>query len=469
MPAPALALFAAATVGVILPLARPGANFAGLGALALLPLGALVLAGLARAAALAAALGYAGVFTWVYAAYFVPLYAYEGLIDAKPTPGATLLVIGLAALPAAWLPLSARRPSTIVLWSLYLVGYVPGVLVPLRLTGELGTVMPHALALVGSMAIVSLLLRIRTVRFALPHLSQTGFTQLLVALGALTTLYIVATFGVHSLPSLANVYDTRVSFSSVQSDSAIAGYVVPWAGNAINPLLMALGLARRRAGLVALGLAGQLLIYSVTGYKEVLFSVALVPLVYAAVSRAGRHYGLVAVAAVPAILIGSVVANALTSEWSIALGKRVFATPGQVDWYYYDYFSVHPTYQLSHSFLSWLVPSQYTVDPPILIGSVYFPGSSPNANADFWADAFANFGFAGIAVFSVVLALVLWLIDGLARGRDARVTAPLLAIAGLTFAASALFTALLTQALGLACLLIALMPPAWSDGPAHDG
>jgi hypothetical protein len=460
MPAPALALLAAVAVGVILPLARPGANFAGLGALALLPGAALVLAGLARAAALAAALAYGGLFIWAYTAHFAPLYAYQGLLDARPEPGPTLVVVGLAALPAAWLPLSARRPSTIVLWSLYLVGYVPAVMVPLFLTGDLETVMPHALALLGSLAIVSLILRIRTPRLAFPHLSQTGFTNLLVALGVLSTLYVVGTFGVHSLPSFASVYDTRAAFGAVQSDSAIAGYIVPWAANAINPLLMALGLARRRIGLLALGFAGQLLIYSVTGYKEVLFSIALVPLVYAAIACARHVYGLVAVAAVPAILAVSIAANALTSDWSIALGKRVFATSGQVGWYYFDYFSVHPTYQLSHSFLGWLVPSRYEMDPSILIGSVYFPSSSPNANADFWADAFANFGFVGIAVFSVILGLLLWVLDGLGRDRDARVIGPMLAIAGLTLAASALFTSLLTQALVLGCLLIALMPPA---------
>jgi hypothetical protein len=227
-------------------------------------------------------------------------------------------------------------------------------------------------------------------------------------------------------------------------------------------------MARRRFGLIALGLGGQLLIYSVTGYKDALFSIALVPLVYGAVALAGRAFGLVAVAAAPAILAWTVVANALTSGWSIALGKRVFATPGQVGWYYYDYFSVHPTYRLSDSFLSWLFHSDYSAEASLLIGSVYFPGSSANANADIWADAFAQFGFVGIAVFSVILGLVLWVVDGVGRGRDARVTGPMLAIAGMSLASSALFTTILTQALALGILLIVLMPPAARDGPGAD-
>ena len=58
--------------------------------------------------------------------------------------------------------------------------------------------------------------------------------------------------------------------------------------------------------------------------------------------------------------------------WSIALATRTFATPGHVGWYYYDYFSKHEQYHLSHSFLSWLFTSPYSVDAPLLIGSVYF-------------------------------------------------------------------------------------------------
>lgn len=457
---PAAAGLSGAAVGLLLALAQPAPVALGACALALVPLGAAVVAGPARAGALAGALAYGGTFVWGYTDYFSPLYAYQGLVDARPEPSAILVVIALAALPAAWMPLTAERASSLVLWPLYLVGYVPGIVVPLLVTGDLGRVLPQDLALLGALAITLLIVRLPPPPLELPRLAPRAFTWLLIALSLVSSAYIAVTFGVRSVPSLSDVYATRAAFDTALGGAAAAGYVVPWAANAINPLLMALGIARRRLDLVALGLAGQLLIYANTGFKSVLFSIALIPLVYLAVTVAPRAFGLFAIAAAPAILVGGVLADSLSGGWSLGLVRRLLATPGQVAWYFYDYFDAHPKYHLSHSFLGWLTSANYVDDPPGLIGHVYFPESNPSANAHLWADAFANFGFAGVVAFSAVLGVFLLVADGLARGRDARVFGPMLAIAGVSLASSALFTTLLTLGLGLGCVLMALMPPA---------
>jgi uncharacterized membrane protein YciS (DUF1049 family) len=459
-PLQAFAIPVAVAVGVLLPLARPGAFTLGVCAIALLLVGAIALGGTARAAALSAALVYGAVLVWCYTAYFAPLYAYQGMVDAGPERTATLVVVTLAALPVTWLPLSAERASTVVLWFLYLTGYVPAVIVPLLMTGDLGTVLPLDLALFAGMAIASLIVRMPPIPVEIPYLSPTVFTWMLVGLSLGASAYIAATFGFHALPNLRNVYTTRAQFSAELGGATAGGYIVPWAGNAINPLLMTLGLARRRPGLVAIAFFGQLLIYADTGFKSVFFSIALVPLVYLALTFARRRFGLLAILAAPVILAGGVLAGSLTGELSLSLVRRFFATPGQVGWYFYDYFAAHPKFHLSHSVLSWLFSSGYVEDPPQLVGRVYFPKTLPSANAHFWADAFANFGFAGIIVFTIVMAFFLLIVDGLGQRRDIRVFGPMLAIAGGSLASSALLTTLLTIGLGFGCLLMALMPPA---------
>lgn len=450
-------ILAAAILAVVV-LERPATFPVGLGWLAVAPCAALVLGGRVRAATVGAAVAFVAILDWAYTSHFSPAYAYTGLIDASPSPGAKLLVGALAAAPAAWLPLSARRPSTIVLWPLYLVGYVPTLMVPLYLKGDLGTVLPFEVGLVSSMVVLGLILRVRAPAIRLPHLSLGAFTRLVTGLAVLCILYIGAVFGVHALPSLSDVYTTRAEFGAAQAGAVGSGYVVPWAANAINPILMALGLAQRRLGLVALGLFGQLVIYSDTGYKAVLFSIALVPLVYFAISWAGRSFGLLTAIATPVILAGAVLSASRPADWSIALTTRVFATPGHVGWYYYDYFSTHAQYHLSHSVLSWLFSSPYAIDAPLLIGSVYFHQGT-DANSSIWADAFANFGFGGIVAFTVVAGLVLLALDAVGRGRDARIAGPMLAIAGLSLGSTGLLTTVATQGLGVGGILLALMPP----------
>ena len=340
----ALVVFLAATLGALLPLARPGAVATGVGVLAVLPLAALAWAGVARAATITAALAYVAALAWGYTSQVAPTFAYDGLTDAGPEPTAVLIVAAVAALPAMWLPLAARRPSTVVLWVLYLLGYVPAVVVPVFMRGELAPVLPLDLALLGSMAVLILVLRLPPAPITVRPLSLTTATRLLVGLALFCSAYIAITFGLQlSLPGLASVYETRAEFRVAAGGSAAAGYIVSWAGNAINPLVMSLGLARRRAELVLLGLIGQLLIYSATGFKSIMFSIVLVPLVYLALSGASRLFGLVAAVAAPVILsVGVIATSALGSIWPLALAARVFATPGQVGYYYYEYFSDHP-------------------------------------------------------------------------------------------------------------------------------
>src|SRR4051794_12860863 len=339
---PAAGVLVAAGASGLLVLAGPGPEALGMAWLALVPVAALVLVGPVRAAAIAGALIFVVVLHWAYTAHFSPVYAYAGLIDADPSRASVLVVTALTALPALWLPLSASRPSTIVLWALYVVGYVPAATVPIFVEGELSVVLPFQLALVGSLAIVAWIVRARPPPIGARYLSVTAFTRLLVALAMLCALYIVATFGVHALPTLSSVYDTRAQFAAAQAGSAAGGYIVPWAANVIDPLLMALGVARRRIDLIALGLLGQLLVYSNTGYKAVLFSVAVVPAVYLVISRGSRWFGPLAVLGTTAVVGATVVLSA--GGAALALATRLFATSGHVSWSYYDYFSTHAQY-----------------------------------------------------------------------------------------------------------------------------
>ena len=310
------------------------------------------------------------------------------------------------------------------------------------------------------MAILILILRLPVPRIEVPHLSATGLTRFIL-IASLAVLWLHRR-GLRCPPAAEprqRLQHPRNLFQRVGRSNCRWGLLVPWAGDVFNPALMTIGMARRRLGLLMLGGFGQLLIYADTGYKNVLFAVALVPLVYFAVANASRWFGLAAGVGSSVILLGSVPLSAVTGNWSVTLTRRIFATPGQVAYYFYEYFSVHPKDHLSHSFLRYFIHSAYAQPPPLVIGAAYFPASLPDANGHMWADAFGNFGFAGIIIFTVICGLILWVADGLGRRRDARLAAPMLVIAGLTLASSALFTSMLTLGVGLAFVVMALMPP----------
>ena len=462
------ALVAAAIAG--LAAARAAAIPLGAWCLFLLLAAALVFAGRVRGSTVACAALYAGVLAWAYDNHFVPLFRYTGMEDAAPPAGALFITIALAALPAAWLPVSAMRPSTVVLWSLYIIGFVPAMVVPIYLTGRLDAVLPLDAALVSAMLILGLIVRVPPVTLtARRHLSLTSFTRLLAASSLAVSLYVLLTFGLQAPPSLSGISDVRRDFgATVEGGHWVAAYAIPWAGNVINPLLFSLGIARRRPVLIIAAIAGESLIYSVTGLKSVLFAIALVPIIYLAISMARRWYGPAATLGTSLLFMLAVAGSAVTATWSITLLRRLFAVPGQMHWYYFEYFSNHPHYELAQTRLGGLFSSSpYTVTSPDLIGATYFPGPRPHANAGVWADAFANFGFSGIIVFALVLGAVLWVIDGVGHRRDPRVIGPMLALAGLTLSDSALLTTLLTLGLGFGCAVLFFMPPGSIGRPAR--
>jgi uncharacterized membrane protein YgaE (UPF0421/DUF939 family) len=94
-----------------------------------------------------------------------------------------------------------------------------------------------------------------------------------------------------------------------------------------------------------------------------------------------------------------------------------------------------------------------------LIGARYFHSASNDANVNIWADGYANFGYAGILCFTLLLAILLWLYDSIAASsRNTRVAALAIGLPAFALANGGLLTSLLTNGVALAMLLIYLMP-----------
>jgi hypothetical protein len=400
---------------------------------------------------------------WVYESWIVPAYGYEGLIETGPGWPSLLFVSTIALLPSAWLPVGLKRPSELVLWVLYLLGYVPATTIPIHLLGPgLGAVLPLELTLAAAFAILAVMQRAQRPSSSWPTLSEQTFGRLLEAIGLAMIAFIVIVYGPPAgLPSLASVYDTRAQDAAIQSGNLLAGYLVPWAANVVFPLLLGLGLARRRPWPAVLGIGGLLLVYSVTGAKTALFAIALIPLLYLGVRYGRRAFAIVLACGSAGALWLSVAATASTgSLWPLALfPTRVLAVTGQLTGDYYEFFSTHATYQLATTLpFRLFVESPYGLPSPRLIGAVYFGTPTVFANANLWADAMANFGLLGIPLFTIALGLVLWVFDIAGGGRDLEIIGPLLGLIGFTLAQGSLETALLTSGIWLAIVLIAVMP-----------
>ena len=410
----------------------------------------------------ALALAYVLLFQWTYIHDIHPNWAYLGLEHHEPPLWLRFTLTVLAVAPAVVMPRRLARPSQLGLWFIYLLVYVPSQLVPMESVGgspmrwlEFGFVLLACMgALVWSYA-VPLEPRKRASTRAQPEF-WFGLAVVAAALYAI----VISSFGLPtSLPSLSEIYDVRAEFRDLARDGGrLSAYAVPWVANVINPLLIAWGATRRRTTVLGLGVAGQLLIFGITGLKSVLLSAVLIVLVIVILRDGGRRFGAWVLLGALGVLVLGMLESQLGDGRLLSgvLVRRTFVVPGQLTGLYVDYYAVHDKAWLSHSVLGGIVPHASGLAPPKVVGGQYFV--DVNANANVWADGYANFGELGMVLATGLLAVVLRLYDHAAVGLSPRLATALFAVPAVTLTNSALLTSLLTHGVLLVMAVVALVP-----------
>lgn len=417
-----------------------------------------------RPAILAVACGlYGFLLKWAYVSVILEPFSYQGFRYAEPTPGVELLTWFFAFGVAILLPQRLTRPSGIVLWILYVVTVAPTIFMSpyLDILDEWSAV---GVALIISLIFAGTTLAVRrraaTQGFGL-RVSPTSFWLVLGLFSAFVYVYIAATAGLSfRFLSLLDVYDVRDEYDQVLEGAGLLGYLVSTQANVINPLIIARGIYSKRWSLVAVGAVGQLLIYSGTGFKTVLFSLVVICLAAimfrvnlrprASTLLWGASAGLVAAAVVDR-LQGSIL-------WSSLFGRRFLFTPARLTDLYVEFFSANPKEMLSHSVLAPWFDSPYEF-PPARTIALWSTGS-PNAslNANLFADGFAQFGWFGAVGVAVVLVIYLRLLDRAAHGLPAAVTTLVVIMPAITLSNTSILTAMFSHGLVVALLALAIAP-----------
>lgn len=405
---------------------------------------------------------YVLVFVLVYNRVIVPIWGYEGF-HSKTTLGRAAVGWVLAALPSLWMPIKLKRPSQVVYWLLYILVLVPSCLVPIyALDDQSRGPLVLAFCLVVVFGVTGLIYRLPLVPLPRIHLETYEFSVILALLSIICYALMVSAFGFQfHYVSFEDTYSVRAEFQNtlIQAPPLVA-YAIGWQAWVINPFVMAVGLRSRRMSWVLLGAGGEFAIYSITAFRSMLFSAGLL-IFLLWVTLPPKAFGARLAATWTAIFAGTGAAlyygYGLMAE--ALVGVRMTALPGLLTGYYYEFFSVHPQAHLGHSILKTLVNYPYAAEPPYLIGAIYFHSASNDANANIWADAYANFGYAGILCFTLLLAILLWLYDSIAASCDTRLAALAIGLPAFALANGGLLTSLLTNGIVLVMLLMYLMPP----------
>jgi hypothetical protein len=406
---------------------------------------------------------YSMILNWTYIYFISPDFEYLGYVYEPPSGSLLVFLAILAVSPSLWMPIALQRPSQLIYWILYLAVLIPSCfIVSYTLPLQPEKIVLLNICLFSAFALLGYLYKIPRINVALNQVKRINTWLLIISLFIYTLLVSKYGFSIRGLSlsqeELLDVYDIRADYGESISSGFLGkliAYVLVWQANAINPFFVAHGILFRNIAILSIGLVGQLFIFSITGFKAVWFY-SVVIFIFSILIRKKRHFGIYLILSFCSlILLFLAFDQFLFHELTLtSLTRRVLITPSLLTGFYYEFFSVNPHIFLAHSIFKSFIDYPYDLNPPHLIGYYYFNNEGTSANANIWADGFANFGLLGIYLSTLILGFVLWLIDSLSLEQNIDVVTLMLIVPALTLTDSAVLTSLLNHGILISILMI---------------
>lgn len=344
------------------------------------------------------------------------------------------------------------RPSGIVIVLTYIIVLLP--LSSLYGLANVPSIFMYEVALCFSLLILITHIMPRVI---LPNLGK-DFVYLGIFLIFCISVYVygwlIITGGIERLNfDLLHVYAVRNEY--IQTRGPFMGYFVPWQANIFNIFLICYALLKKNYKLLFFGACVQMVLFGMTGHKSFL----LAPIFSAGIFFIWQRKN-----AMLYLIFGSFILLLSAYTYFIFSGnelisgifiRRLFFVPASLHVIYYDFFSQpnHPLYMLSDSFLRQFIDNPYGLHMPELIAQTYW-GKNFWPDVGFLGDAYGNFGFFGMLVFSIILGIVIRIIDGVSSFLPTYFVAAIIAMPAFALTESALFTTFLTHGLLIALLVL---------------
>lgn len=390
-----------------------------------------------------------------YSVFISPEFSYFGYINLHPTKLVQAISTIFVLFPLLLFDTQVKVPSRVVFWIIYMMVYIPAMIVPdyVRLNG-----FDHIIWLKLTILFALFILYFVSELPKLPIYYIKSNKNIMIGLLTLFSLsmwaIIIQTFGIQfNFSEMNDVYDLRESYRG--QVNRFSGYAINWQSKIINALLLAVGVVSKHYWLLFFGIFGQIFIFSITGQKSVALSSVFILGIMFCITKNGRNFVLRFVYGLMGLSFIAMLADILSnsSEYTSIFIRRMLITPGLLLSYYFDFFSNNPKIYLSHSVFGGFIDYPYDRLPPFIIGKEFFGRTDLAANANLWADSFANFGYIGILIFTLILAGILYLYDCISMNRNFMVSVVLMAMPAWSLVDTSLMTSILTHGILLAILI----------------
>ena len=297
------------------------------------------------------------------------------------------------------------------------------------------------------------LLRVGPFRF------MGGWWFLGIFFGAVTAYSIlssVLTVGLTPTFDFSLVYEIRDRF--IEQKIPFATYAYKWTAFIVVPFLFMFGRIRRSLSISLIAIVFSLILFFATGHKMYL----LIPGFVYAVDWCFRRKNTISwfVLSLSAlVIVGTVTFYSLGDvRINATFSNRLYVLPAKISYEYHEFFTTHPKVMLSHSVLGTWFDYPYAASPPSLISDRYYANPEGSPNTGMLADAYMNFGYAGVVMLLFLVSFLLRLVRWIAERRDKRLVLSLVVIPIFTWVNSGFLTSFMTSGMALGLLGAFFLP-----------
>lgn len=312
---------------------------------------------------------------------------------------------------------------------------------------------------------ISKKIKLRTVKA--PKIDNNKIISFLFYFTAINIIGIVVFGGMRYLNfDLSRVYDFRRDAAA--AIPGIFGYTNSIVAKVAIPFGVALAYTNKRWIYFCLFFACSFLLFGLTHHKAPLFTPLVVLLIIKYGDLAKFSYRL------PLFLAAVIIISGLDLYWfetetdetlagwfGALFANRTLLVPAALNFIYIDIFSnIEKYYWATSKITAGLIKSPYDLNAANLIGDLVFGNSDMSANTGWIGSGFANAGYFGIFLYSIILGLWLSLLDAYGRKLNGKLVFALFFISVFTLITSTDFTdMLLSHGLVFAILVLFFISP----------
>jgi hypothetical protein len=394
------------------------------------------------------------------------IYPFPQLEIGSPTFHSIAVYLLLMSIPSFWAPIDLSKPSSTVYWILYLLVYLPSVLMLFTINNISVQSVLFFVSIMTSMYILS---RIKKINILIKPQASIRFQDLSVLLIVfvfiLAILYLRLGFlTAENLQylSLNGVYEIRERFATVALDYGIAtrritAILTSGLLYVVSPWLFVIGIMRNKKMYAFVGVVGWVCIFLIAGYRSAIMLPIGIFGFYA--TRILVKDGIKAmIGGLSFAIISSILVHYLLGiEYYPSFVRRFLLTPGINTALYFDFFSQNqPIYYFSRTL------GFYPYDNPDITSLMMqeYYGNEGSLNANLWASEFARLLYVGPIFATSILTGIFIFIDSFSTEINSDLVSLLILAFSIPLINSSILQLILTHGI-VGLLLLTYIHPNW--------